>query len=151
MLATPAAHTSTPATAARPSFRPGLAGALLVLGVTFSLAGCAPNVRGVWFDERPAPRPADHPIQLYSTRVPECPYEEVGLIQSRESTLALRTPMQDVLDALRRGAREMGGDAVILRPIEATSAGGESAAPLNPSAGLGGTVIRFTDPNCQRE
>jgi hypothetical protein len=143
-------HERNTARSARPGSRPGLAGALLLL-LAAAPAGCAPNVRAVWFDERPTPRPADHPIQLYSTRVPDCPYEEVGLIQARQATLPVGTTMQDVLAALRRGTREMGGDAVILRSIDSPAGGSEAAAPLNPSVGLGGTVIRFTDPECQRE
>jgi hypothetical protein len=123
-------------------------GALLILLSAGLLGGCAPEVRRVWFADRPTPRPASHPIQIYSTRAPECPYDEVGLVQARSITPA--TPMQEVLEAMRRGAREMGGDAVILRQVEG-AASSESSGGLHPSTGLGGTVIRFSDPDCRRE
>jgi hypothetical protein len=125
-----------------------VSGALLVLFAAGLLGGCAPEVRRVWFADRPAPRPASHPIRIYSTRAPECPYDEVGLVQARSITPA--TPMQGVLEAMRRGAREMGGDAVILGQVEG-AASSESSGGLHPSTGLGGTVIRFSDPDCQRD
>lgn len=71
----------------------------IALGMVLGLAGCGPAVRSTPFETFP-PRPAEHPIRIYSTQAPDCPYEEVGLVSARRR-YRLFTSMSDVLEALK--------------------------------------------------
>lgn len=121
----------------------------LVATAGFLLAGCGPAVQSTPFASFPA-RPAEHPIRLYSTKVPECPYEEVGLVSARRR-YGLVVSMTEVLEALKARAREMGGDAV-LRVSEGrvVSGGGQDAVTVSSTSVLSGTVIRFARPDCRQ-
>jgi hypothetical protein len=110
------------------------------------LAACGPAVSSAPFLAR-EPRPADHEIRLYSTRLPTCRYEEIGLIQVKRRHGSL----EEVLDAVRQHARIMGGDGVIALGQTQTTEGGTvvgTTVSLGASEGLAGTVIRFTETTC---
>jgi len=129
------------------------------------LAGCSPAVRSTVFVDRP-PKPADQPIRVYRTLLPQCPYEEIGLVTSGQGNKFTST--EAALDALRTRAREMGGDAVIGLSYSEERAGGmllpSYRSPVNPFpqppsytvvpgaalTTLSATVVRFTDPQCTK-
>lgn len=114
------------------------------------LAACGPAISSAFFKQAPA-RPANSQILLYSTKVPSCPYEEIGVVKGRRRTPA---SLQDVLAAMMQRAREMGGDAIVGlgqgRVVTGATAV-DNVASVDVSDGLAGTVIRFTDPSCREE
>jgi hypothetical protein len=122
----------------------------LVAGVSIMAIGCAPGVSSTRFSEV-APHPADHEIRLYSTLVPECPYEELGLVSGKAKVPW--TSGDAVLASVRDRARAMGGDAIVglgqVRRVTGGTAVGESVS-LDTTTELSGTVVRFTDPECRR-
>lgn len=75
-----------------------------------AICGCTAATRATRFAAYP-PRPPDHEIRIYRTRVPDQPYEEIGIVSSRQRNKFIS--MEAVLEALKREAREMGGDAII--------------------------------------
>lgn len=120
-----------------------------VLLAALLVAGCGPRVQSARFGETPAPRPATQPIQVFSTKLPECPFEELALVRVEKRHGF--TSLQAMLDAMRHRAREMGGDAVVgvghTTGVDAGVAGGTATT----TDGIAGTVIRFTDAACMRE
>ena len=111
------------------------------------LSGCGPAVRSTAFETYP-PRSADHPIRVYSTKTPECPYEEVGLVSARQQN-RLTVTMEDILEALKARAREMGGDAVV-GVSQGTEPQGGAVGEISGEPVIAGTVIRFTQADCTR-
>jgi hypothetical protein len=112
----------------------------------FLLASCERDVRSTTFAEYP-PRDPNHPILVFAHNMPECPSVEVGEVTSRTQ------PTSDVrIEAIRKRAREMGGDAVVnLTWSDGGSEGtAEGTGTAMPGAALSATVIRFTDPDCQQ-
>ncbi|MEJ2218365.1 MAG: hypothetical protein P8099_17315 [Gemmatimonadota bacterium] len=112
------------------------------------LTACGPAISSAFFEQAP-PRPPDSQVQLYSTRLPSCPYEEIGLVRGRKRAFS---SMQAVLASLQRRAREMGGDAIVGLGQGRTVTGAtvvNDVASVDVSDGLAGTVIRFTDPDCR--
>lgn len=118
----------------------------LILGI---LAGCGPRVRSAQFGEQPAPREGGPPIQVLSTKLPECPYEELGLVRVEKGHGL--TSLQAMLDAMRDRARRMGGDAVVGVGHISAVEGSVSAGTVTTAGGLAGTVVRYTDAACMRE
>lgn len=125
---------------------PNAVWSIVALGVALGLIGCGPAVRSTPFETFP-PRPAEHPIAIYSTKTPECAYEEVGLVSARRR-YALVISMSDVLEALKERARAMGGDAVMGVSEGAEVAG--SGEDVTSAPVLSGTVIRFREEDCTR-
>jgi hypothetical protein len=114
------------------------------------LTGCSPAVRSTAFIALP-PQPPSHPIRIFQSTQPECPFEEVGLVSSRQRNKLIS--MDEVLAALREKAREMGGDAVIGLSEANESQGARrtgQAVVVDRDPVLSGTVIRFTDRQCLR-
>jgi hypothetical protein len=92
--------------------------------------------------------PSEQEIPVFVTRTPECDYLEVGLVRGQRSSRF--DSMQDVVDVMRRHAREMGGEAIIwLAPRTTTSrstAGMINGVPVeveNNTSVLTGVVVRF--------
>lgn len=116
---------------------------LLLLAI---VGGCGASTRATPFvPGKHAPRPADAPVRMFSTRIPACEYEELGLLRAEARTGL--TPWQRVVDAFLARAREMGGDGVIVkqgRELRSASEGEVVADDV-----LSGTVIRFTGPGCE--
>ena len=119
----------------------------LALAAVGMLIGCGPIVRSTPFASF-ASRPPEHPIRVYSTQVPDCPYEEVGLVSAQKRDMFVS--MDEVLDALKREAREMGGDAVVGVSESAVASGGSigETVTIGSNPVLSGTVIRFTQTDC---
>ncbi len=114
------------------------------------LTACGPAISSALFKQA-APLPPDSEVRLYSTKAPSCPYEEIGVVKGRRRAPA---SLQDVLTAMKRRAREMGGDGIVGlgqgRTVTGATVVGDVAS-LDVSDGLAGTVIRFTDPSCREE
>jgi hypothetical protein len=106
-----------------------------------TLAACAPRVTGqVYGDPHPA-LPPDAEVQLFSVRVPECPFEEIALVSVfPQVRFLLPAPKREVFEALQQRARELGGNAV----VGMTEVQAEEGSGLRD--GVKGTVVRFTDP-----
>ncbi len=118
--------------------------AVLVLLLT---SGCGASVRVTPFAPgKYPPRETEHPIQLFSTKAPQCPYEELGLVRAEPKTGL--TKWQRVVDGLLARARQMGGDAVILKQATELRASGDDVV-VNDDV-LAGTVIRFQGAECRR-
>jgi hypothetical protein len=114
------------------------------------LVACGPAVRSAPFKSVPA-RPPDHEIMLFSTKLPSCPYDEIGLVTAKPEYRW--NSHEDVLEALKQRARKMGGDAVVGLSQQQTVNGGTvwgSTVNINSSDALTGTVIRFTEEGCKR-
>jgi hypothetical protein len=104
-------------------------------------SACGPAISSAHFVRR-APRPPDHPILIYSSKLPTCPYEEIGIINGKQGDSSL----ESTLNAVRKRAREMGGDAVVGLSQTQTVSGGTY---VSTSEGLAVTVVRFTDEACR--
>ena len=114
------------------------------------LCSCAPAVRATRLSAVPyEPRPADYPIRMYQSERPRCAFEEVGLVTSRQRNQLI--PMDQVVEALRAQARQLGGDAVVgvgeSDQLQGAALVGRSViADRDPV--VSGTVIRFKDSEC---
>jgi hypothetical protein len=106
--------------------------------------------------EQYPPRPANHPIQLYSEKLPECEFQELAIVTVKPSYEAMS--MDDVTESLRNTTRELGGDAVIRLQIGevATTEVKSNKTSTTVSTGtsmansLTGTVIRFLKDDCRK-
>ena len=114
---------------------------LLVLGA----AACSPAVSSGKFSSQPFP-PTSGEITLYSTKVPTCAYDEIGLVHVKRRHGF--TDLQDLIDAMRERAREMGGNAIVGVGLAARVEG--SSDSINLDRDVSGTVIRFQQPDCTR-
>src|SRR5688572_19261319 len=111
------------------------------------ITACAPTVESARFVNL-APSPAEQEIPVFVTRTPECDYLEVGLVRGERSSRF--DSLQDVLDVMRRHARDMGGEAIISltprTPTSTSTAGMINGVPVevdNSTSVLSGVVVRF--------
>ena len=124
-----------------------------------ALSACSPTVYGTAFVSLP-PKEPDSVISVYEATSPACLFEEIGMLTSPFNkwvsidgglTFRRNLTMEKVLDAFRDEARELGGDALIT-PVSLRSLEGVDQSSSADSNGfLSAIVIRFTDPECQRE
>lgn len=116
---------------------------LFIVMLLVAVWGCAPELRVTRFNTYP-PRPPGHEIKIYRTTLPDRPYEEIGLVRSRQRNKFIS--MEEVLESLKKAAREMGGDAIIglAETNEAQGFVGNTGI-LDRDPVLSGTVIRFLD------
>jgi hypothetical protein len=115
--------------------------------LALALGACGPAISSANF-MTVAPRPVEHEIALYSTKLPTCPYEEIGVVRGKRRAL---TSLQQVLSAIQQRARKMGGDAVVGLGQTVNVRGGivvDNVVSVESQEGLTGTVIRFSEPNC---
>jgi hypothetical protein len=118
----------------------------LVVVAAITVSACSPVVRSARFVLAP-PNPAGHQIRFYSTRLPTCAYEELGLVSAKRRSWSPGNSMDDLLTAAQLRAQEMGGDAIVsLREVPQVTGNGES---VSTHESLSGTVIRFKDPGCK--
>ena len=123
------------------------------------LSACSRTVYGTAFVSLP-PKESDYVISVYEATSPACLFEEIGMLTSPFNkwvsidgglTFRRNRTMEKILDAFRVEARKLGGDALItpvsLRRLEGVNQ--SSSADSNDF--LSAIVIRFTDPDCQRE
>jgi len=111
----------------------------LILAV---VCGCAPSTRVTSFETYP-PRPSTHKIRIYRTTLPDRPFEEIGLVSSRQRNKFIS--MEAVLESLKKEAREMGGDAIIgLSEVNEAQGFVGDTGIIDRDPVLSGTVIRFS-------
>ena len=128
----------------RPSRRAGTAFSMLT---PLLISACGTSLQVTPFAPgKYPPRPADHPVQMFSTVTPACPYEELGLLRAKGQTPL--TPWQQVVDDFLARARDLGGDGVIVKQGIDVRAAGEGDVVSNDV--LTGTVIRFPGGACPR-
>lgn len=110
------------------------------------LAACSPAVRVTTFrSELPPPRPTDHAISIYYSKLPSCDFNEIGLLSA--SPRSRFTSMAEVQARMVAEARKMGGDALVnVSDGSEVSGGGEY---ISSERVIKGTVVRFTDPSCR--
>jgi hypothetical protein len=116
------------------------------------LLACTPATRVVRLSPTEyAPRSEDYPIRFYRESLPECPYEEIGMVVSRQRHILIS--MDAVAESLRDKARELGGDAVIRLSEQDQIQGAvisSRGVKLDRDPVLSGTVIRFTRADCRQ-
>jgi hypothetical protein len=116
------------------------------------MSGCAPRVRFTAHDPVPASaqRTAPEGIRLFATKNPECAYAEIGRLTVKSPYLGGR--WNAVVDAARRRAAEVGGDAIIRVQEGVTVTGativGNEVYP-NRDDVITGLVVRFTKEDCR--
>ena len=123
------------------------------------LSACSRTVYGTAFVSLP-PKEPDYVISVYEATSPACLFEEIGMLTSPFNkwvsidgglTFRRNRTMEKILDAFRVEARKLGGDALItpvsLRRLE----GVNQSSTADSNDFLSAIVIRFTDPDCQRE
>ena len=121
-----------------------------LLATTALLAACGPSIQSARFQDV-SPGPSADRILLFSSKLPECPYEEVGLITGKSR--GFWTSLESVLEGMRDHARDMGGDAIVgLGTSEVVTGGSQAGNSVNVHTAdrLTGTVVRFSDPDCRQ-
>ncbi len=119
--------------------------------LAIAVVGCGPQLHTtVLTDMRPAPRAVDAPIQVFLTQRPKCPFTELATLKAAPGAFA--GGPETYLPAMRKRARELGGDALIGYDQRSTVQGYVEVAPGVVAAAKGeehrAVVIRFTDPAC---
>ena len=79
------------------------------------------------------PRSEQAPIPLYSAQLPTCAFKEIAIVKARRETWMVSADA--AVDALRKKARSMGGDALV-------------RVGFGPGREITGTVIRFEREDC---
>lgn len=120
----------------------------MILGALVS--GCGPTVSSSVFTPAP-PKATDHPVAVFMTKTPSCPYEEIGVVSVSEG--AFSGGVDTYLPALKDRARKMGGDALLGYRLGSRASGATAVAPgvvgLANEEMHSATVVRFTDPACR--
>ncbi|HYR12412.1 MAG TPA: hypothetical protein VEQ60_31785 [Longimicrobium sp.] len=129
---------------------------MLVLALSLAAAACGPSVQSASYVRLPQP-PAERDaaaMRIYEHTRPDCAFEELGRLTGRRR-LPTHSP-DEIADAMRRRAAEMGGDAIIAFGERQEGPSGV-IIPVSEHASIGtissgtvfvGTVVRFTDPAC---
>lgn len=119
---------------------------------SFLIFGCSPAVNKVYLlSDKLPPKPKNHPIKIFQNKLPECPFEEVGYVTSRQRNKLIS--MESVMESVRDAAREMGGDAVMNLTWGEQNMGGvvsNNAIVIDHDPVLSGTIIRWTEENCKK-
>ena len=110
--------------------------------VVAASAACAPSVGVTPLGGTFEPRPDLAEVAVYTTQVPECPYREIAIVTAYKAELRPDKGLNDVLAALKKRARTLGGDALV--GVHLVHSGGESSR-----AGYSGTAVRFTEDTCR--
>lgn len=120
---------------------------VLLVG-SIAAASCGPSIQSARFTSAP-PRPDASEIRLYSAKLPECPFEELGIVHGKGRYFW--NSMDDILDGMKSRARAMGGDAIVSltsgEVVHGATQTGESVA-IATAAGMSGTVVRFSNSEC---
>jgi len=119
----------------------------LILFAVF-LSGCTPEVKSTPInDQYYPPNLNSESIALYYTKLPRCPYEEIGIVSSRQRNKLIK--MEQVAESLMQRAREMGGDAVIQISLTERAMGVNKYGHIDNDPVLQGIVIRWTQEGCR--
>ena len=107
--------------------------------LTAGLSACGPVVRTTMLGPLFPPQAVDAPVQTFSAKVPECPFEELALVTGLRRGGA---GSEEVLEAMKERVRLMGGHAMVgLQELHKTESHG---------SGYTATAIHFTEPECRR-
>lgn len=119
----------------------------ILIVVLFIVSGCSPAVRTTKFQHYPA-KPAETNIKIYRHKAPQCEFEEIGIVSSRQRNKMIS--MAEVMASLLSETRRLGGDAIVglneTNPIHNVS--NEYGVDRDPV--LSGTVIRFVNQGCAK-
>jgi hypothetical protein len=118
------------------------------------LAACGPSISsGSFGPDGSQPRPKDAPVRIYQAARPNCEFQEIGIVRGQPRTRF--DSLDDIFDAMRSRARDMGGDAIVGLAVQEqrgeTVVVANGPVPVASSAGVttySGTVVRFADPSC---
>ncbi len=99
------------------------AGVLLssCLALVLVLAGCSAyskfveigtSAKYVSFGNTYPPKPEECPIEIFAAKLPDRPYEELGVVEGKETVMLLGSG--DVLPEMIQEACQAGGDALIM-------------------------------------
>ena len=87
---------------------------VLTLSLLACSAGCSPVVRSTRIGENFPSRPVSSDVQLYSVRMPDCTFEEIGLRDMEKEPGFLPVHLsEERLDAMKTKARQIGEDPII--------------------------------------
>jgi hypothetical protein len=129
---------------------------MLVLAFSLGAAACGPSVQSASYVRLPQPRQESDAtaMRIYEHTRPDCAFEEIGRLTGRRR-MPTHSP-DDVVNAMRRRAVKMGGDAIIAFGEREEGPSGV-IVPISENASIGsissgsvfvGTVVRFTDASC---
>jgi hypothetical protein len=109
------------------------AGAVTALLLLLSI-GCATIVTDATRTEAVArpPRPPDYPIEVIHGDLPAWPYRVIGSVRARVKLSEERdkiAPPAKVLEALKKEARALGGEALLGLNVKPVSGGGNYVDP----------------------
>ena len=122
---------------------------LFALPTLCLIIGCGPIIQYAPIIDTPnADRPADEDIRVYTTNEPRCQYEEIGTV--RASNGIILGGASTYVEAMKKKAREVGGDAILLGRIESLSEFELEVAELEEDDVQiqKGIIIRFVDRGC---
>lgn len=115
------------------------------------LVACGPTISSAVFVLAPT-MPRDHPITVFMTKAPECPYEELGVVTVSEGAFA--GGVDTYVPAMKDRARKMGGDALLGYKQGSRTSGAVAVAPgvvgIANEEMHSATVIRFRDASCHK-
>ena len=101
------------------------------------LLGCAPHTHVTRLSPtKHEPAPADALVQLYSQKLPTCPFEELALVTASSGGFSFASS-GGLVRALSKRARNLGGHALV-------------GVGFLPHGGMSATVIRFTQDDCKQ-
>ena len=104
--------------------------------LTLALGGCGPSIHTTTLRSYPS-LSANSRVAVFSVKIPDCRFEELGLVTIREQW---GSTGDELLIELKAEARRMGGNALV----------GLHAVPKTEkeTRGLSATVARLGDPTC---
>jgi hypothetical protein len=118
-----------------------------LLALAVHVSGCAPAMQTTRLSSTVHPaKPIDAPIELFYTKAPTRPYEELGIVSARQRNKFIS--MDQLTASIRQQAQRMGGDAVIGlslgdKKMGAVVSGNSVIVDHDPV--LQGVVVRWTD------
>ena len=100
-----------------------------------------------YYPEMNQPKPENCQIEIFSSKTPDRPYEELGILEGESGALG-EASLEDILPKMKKEACLAGGDAIILTSREkSVSVQGTSDTMITSTEELsvGATVIRWTE------
>lgn len=117
----------------------------------FLFAGCGPYIKYTSITITPLDeKPDSTPVRVYRTNTPRCQYEKIGIV--RASNGVLFGGVGTYVDAMKKKARQVGGDAILLGMVEPLpEIYVEILGDETDTSGMylqTGVIIRFLDREC---
>lgn len=126
-----------------------MAGVLLLLSVL--LYSCGPVIKvSRLSDQSLRPKSTNAPIKVYMSMKPRCNYQEIAIVSASEG--AFSGGLETFVEAMKKKARLLGGDAILLGQVSSQLSGvvpvGDVMVAANESSQVA-IVVHFTDENCK--